>query len=137
MWNRKSKPYVVLPLALALGFSASVHAQDHWPLDNNGAVPNAARTTTYSQAWLRISAFTDVPISRGTVDVYDTSGTLLLEEYSATNDQGVYPVKMKKLPRNFRVTVTSDEGEEETLGSVFPDAYTLSAEVRNFDPTMM
>ena len=45
--------------------------------------------------WLRISAFTDLPLADGDVAVYDTAGRLLFEKRHATNSQGVFPAGVR------------------------------------------
>jgi hypothetical protein len=123
---KATSKYLIVALFLALGLpGTNARAQDDSPVDGDGTNSVVDSKVTSAEGWLRINAFTDVP----------TSGRLLSEEYAATNRQGVYPARMKRFPRNFRVTITSDRDQEEALNSAFPDVYKLSADVRNFDPT--
>jgi len=84
--------------------------------------------------WLRISAFTDLPLADGDVAVYDTAGRLLFEKRHATNSQGVFPARVRALPRDFRVTVAWDGHRENDLRRRLLAGFTLSADVENFDP---
>lgn len=108
-----------------------------------GQTPKQSEAANCHDTWLRISAFTDIPLAGADVDVYNTAGRLLFQRQWATNDQGVYPARVKDLPRDFRVTVSWDEDRDGLGGSAeLPSGrvrrllggFKLSADVRNFDP---
>jgi len=111
-------------LILALGIVAA-----NASASNSPEVGSGHRVT-----WLRISAFTDVPLAEGDVAVYDTAGRRLFQKHHATNSQGVFPARIHALPPDFRVTVTWDGHKENDLGRLLLGGFTLSADVQNFDP---
>jgi hypothetical protein len=88
-----------------------------------------------SNAWLRISAFTDHPLAGADVAVFSTDGQLLFEKANATNARGIYPVKLNSVPKDFRVVVTGNPNGQanpsnlSNLGQVV-----LSADVHDYNP---
>jgi hypothetical protein len=111
-------------LALIFGIvAANAHAS------NSAEVQFSGHRIT----WLRISAFTDVPLAQADVAVYDTAGRLLFEKRHATNSQGVFPARMRTLPPDFRVTVAWDGHSENDLRRRLLGGFTLNADVENFD----
>jgi hypothetical protein len=127
MWNGKRKLIVATALVCTLGVGIAN------PLRGSAQpVQDSAPTSDTNQptAWLRISAFTDIPVAGGSVAVYDREGNLLFEQDHATNDRGVFPMPDRTPPRDFRVTVTWNSSQEKQPIGVL----TLSADVRNFHP---
>jgi hypothetical protein len=102
-------------------------------------IGTANAQTGDAATWIRITAFTEVPLSWATVTVTDTSGRTLFYKERATNNRGVYAANISNLPGNFRVTLTCDSNCESDQLSASERAslgvFTLSADVRNFDPT--
>lgn len=125
MHNRKLE-LIAAALALWGAVAANAWAQDP-------ASP-ASQALDDDYTWLQISAFTDIPLARADVDVYDTEGHLLFEKRSATNTQGVFPARVRALPRDFRVTVTWDASKQDDFDHIFLGKFKLSADERDFDP---
>ncbi len=85
--------------------------------------------------WLRISAFTNQPLADADVAVFSTDGQLLFNQLNATNRRGIYPAKIRNLPRDFRVVVAWDGNRQPTLTNLRSlGLMVLSADVRNFNP---
>ncbi len=102
---------------------------------NSTSVPDSAqKASAQKQTWLRISAFTDIPLAGAEVAVYNMAGDRIFQQGGATNAQGVFPAPVNGLPANFRVTVTWDASQQSDLNRTSLGKFTLSADVRNFDP---
>jgi|GEM_PF-3597563 len=86
------------------------------------------------QTWLCISVFANVPVESADIAVYDLNGKRIFEKRAATNNRGVYAAPITHLPQDFRVTAISDGTR--LLGPGLPSMgrFTLSADVRGFDP---
>jgi hypothetical protein len=82
--------------------------------------------------WLRVSAFTDHPLAGAGVAVYSMDGQLLFEKANATNARGIYPAKLKYLPKDFRVVVVDANPNVSSLFQL--GLVVLSADVRNYNP---
>jgi hypothetical protein len=101
---------------------------------STAANDSSSSAVTPGYSWLQISAFTSVPLAGADIAVYDSYGNALFRQDDATNEQGVFPAHIKNLPRDFRVTVTldGDESADPDMGAM--GRFTLSADVRDFDP---
>ncbi len=145
MRNLKSRLFLAAAFVIAL-FAVTANAGALSLASSNGSQETAApvRLGDRDDTWLRIAAFTNAPVQRATIRVYDTHGKLLYERHRAKNTRGVFPSLVSELPRDFRVTVVwlvdkededqandSDRGEDEA--DVLAPVATLSADVRNFD----
>ncbi len=129
MRNRSSRlTLAALLLTVAAATTNCLAQTSTAPTDSS----SAAITPGYS--WLRIRAFVNVPLAGANVAVYDTAGDVIFQQDDATNRQGVFPAHIQNLPRNFRVTVTFDGNAQQDPGLGSLGRFTLSAEVRNFDP---
>jgi hypothetical protein len=94
--------------------------------------PAAGGPSQQPNVWLRISAFTDHPLRGADVAVFGTDGQLLFEKANATNARGIYPAKLKNLPKDFRVVVVD---ANPTVSNLFQlGLVVLSADVRNYNP---
>lgn len=78
---------------------------------------NAAQTG----GWVRISAFTNIPVADADVVVSDPDGKVVFEKDHVTNARGFYAAEIDPVPKSFRVTVISD-------------AVRLSTDVHDYDP---
>jgi hypothetical protein len=125
MRNQRAHGALIAGLLFAFGvFAPNAAAQN-----STSSVQSVAGDT-----WLRISAFTDIPLAGADVAVFNLAGKILFEQQAATNAQGVFPARVNKLPRNFSVTVTWDATHGADLNRLSLGKFTLSADVRNFDP---
>ncbi len=83
-------------------------------------------------SWLRISVFANVPIAGADIAVYDLKGKRIFERKNATNDRGVYTAIVPRLPKDFRVTATSDGLRLQDAALRPAGRFTLTADVRNY-----
>jgi hypothetical protein len=87
--------------------------------------------------WVRISAFTNIPVADADIVISEwcghckSDGKLVFEQDHATNDRGFYAAEVHPIPKNFRVTVTWEptQAPYRSLGMV-----RMSADVRDHDP---
>ncbi len=84
--------------------------------------------------WLQISAFATEPLAGADVAVYDVKGKKLFERKNATNEMGVYPARIDRLPADFRVTVTTEGSRLDDAALRPMGKFTLSADARKFNP---
>lgn len=98
-------------------------------------VASGQAQSSRSDIWLRISAFTNQPLAGADVAVYSTDGRLLFEKAHATNERGIYPVKLNHVPKDFRVVVAGDPNAQGNSSNLFNlGEMVLSADVRNYNP---
>lgn len=118
---------VLAPLAVALFLASCTTAAQ---AQSTGGASAPAASPDPGKVWLKIMAFTNVPVVGADVrvSVHGSQGRPLVDVHAATNRYGVFPVAVPSHPSFFRVTISGGTINGE------PFLWHLMADVELTDP---